>query len=103
MEELVAAIEQAAHDTAVHLTADLRQRANAAGWHPEVAANLHVSYDGNSFKAHVHPDYADAAHVLEYGSENTRPTAVLRKFSQETHNSSRVMAHNVHHHAGGLL
>lgn len=103
MENIIAAIEQAAHDSAVHLTADLRERALAAGWHPEVATNLHVSYDGESFKAHVHPDYADAAHVHEYGDENKRPTAVLRKFAKETHNSGRVMAHNLSRHVGGLL
>lgn len=84
------------------MTVDLRHRALEAGWHPEVASNLHVTFDGKNFNSHVHPDYADRAFEHEFGTENKRGTAVLRKFASQHHDGERAFLLNLHSHMKGL-
>jgi len=103
VEEVISAIENAAHDAANYMTVDLRNRAHAAGWDHEVANNLHVLYADGKFSTHVPPKYSDRAHLHEYGSEGVRPTAVLRKFANEHSDGERAFAMNIHHHLKGVL
>jgi len=84
------------------MTVDLRHRAMEAGWHPEVVDNLHVKFDGKQFTSHVHPDYAERAFEHEFGTEEKRGTAVLRKFSSNHHDGERSFVLNFHKHIGGL-
>jgi hypothetical protein len=81
VKQLKAAVNKAKEDTAVYMTAELRRNALSSGWHPEVVANMSVVHDNGSYKVTVHPDYTDRAFVHEYGNENSSPTAVIRKYS----------------------
>ncbi len=88
-------------DTAVAMTMELRQEALNAGWHPEVVSNMHVSHEANGYKVNIHPDYADRAHVHEYGTEGVRPTAVIRKYNRPEAGSEAFMRSLKHHAKDG--
>jgi hypothetical protein len=77
------ALQKSTGDTAISLTNKLRQSALEHGWDKTVVSNMHVLHDNGSFNVHVHPEYKDKAFVHEYGNESTRPTAVIRKFSNQ--------------------
>jgi hypothetical protein len=77
------AIQKSTGDVASSLTTKLRESALEHGWDRDVVANLHVVHNNGSFDVHVHPDYKDRAFVHEYGNESVRPTAVIRKFSNQ--------------------
>jgi hypothetical protein len=102
VEAVIEALEKAAHNAASYMTTDLRHRALEAGWHPEVAGNLNVTFDGKSFTAHVHPDYKERAFEHEFGSETQRGTAVLRKFANQHADGERSFMLNFHNHMRGL-
>jgi hypothetical protein len=77
------AIQKSTGDVASSLTDKLRQSALAHGWSKDVVANMHVVHANDEFNVQVHPDYKDRAFVHEYGSESSRPTAVIRKFNNQ--------------------
>jgi glucose/arabinose dehydrogenase len=83
VKKLLEATQKAKQDTARYMTAQLRKQAVHSGWDPEVASTLHVAHEGGKFTAKVHPDYADRAFVHEYGDENVKPTAAIRKFMND--------------------
>lgn len=103
MEEIFSAINAAAEDAANYMTVDLRNRAHAAGWDHDVAEALHVQYADGKFSTHVSSEYADRAHLHEYGSEHIRPTGVMRKFANEHSDGHRAFALNLHRHVGKVL
>jgi hypothetical protein len=78
------ASHKAAQDTASFMTHQLRQSALQHGWDKDVAENTHVEYGSGKFTVKVHPDYSSRAFVHEYGSETQRPTAVIRKYVNDT-------------------
>ncbi len=85
------------------MTADLRGHAYHNGWHPDVINNTHVTYDGKSFSTVVHPDHHEAALNHEYGTETSRPTAVIRKYGNDTSQAERAMLTSLARQIGGLL
>jgi len=72
------------------MTADLRSHALEAGWHPDVVAHMHVEHNNGEFSVKVHPDYHSRAFTHEYGDETARPTAVIRKYSNNNGHTSQV-------------
>jgi len=87
LEDTLKHLQNAAHEAAGHMTADLRNSALEHGWHPDVVANMSVRFDKNEFKVHVHPDFEARAQAHEYGTQDSRPTAVIRNF--DANNSHR--------------
>ena len=83
------------------MTERLRSSALSHGWDPSVVSNMEGRPSGNSFHVHVHPDYAQRAHVLEFGSEGSRPTAAIRKFSNDSKSLQGMVVHNINHVYGG--
>lgn len=83
MKKLLEATQKAKQDTARYMTAQLRKQAAQSGWDPEVASTLNIAHEGGKFTAKVHPDHADRAFVHEYGDENVKPTAAIRKFMND--------------------
>lgn len=84
------------------MTQDLRSRAIQAGWDPEVASSLDVTFNGKQFTSNVHPDFIEQAFEYEVGSEDTRATAVLRKFVAEHAEGERAFADNFSDQIRGL-
>lgn len=84
----IASIRKATHkasqDTAAFMTHQLRMSALQHGWDKDVVANTHVEYADKKFTVKIHPDYSARAFEHEYGSEVKRPTAVVRKYMNNT-------------------
>ena len=85
MKHVLNAFPQAAAETARSMTYELRQSALDHGWHPEIVNNLFVVHTGHEFKVHIPKQHSKSVHDLEYGTESTPPTAVLRKFNNRPH------------------
>lgn len=83
MKKLIEATQKAKQDTARYMTAQLRNHAIQNGWDADVADTLQVTHENGKFVAKVHPDYSDRAFVHEYGDENVKPTATIRKFMND--------------------
>lgn len=103
MKKLKSAVEHAAHAAASQMTSDIRQSALEHNWHPDVVRNMHIKYDNGSFGVHVHPDYEDRAFMHEFGTETSRPTAVIRKYEGQHSNSSSTFVKSFMEHLGGKL
>lgn len=92
--------EKAAYDTAAFMTADLRERALSSGWHPDVVNNMHVEFGDEGFKVNIHEDHQEKAWIHEYGSESSRPTALLRKYANDHSDAKSMFMNNVAYHGG---
>jgi len=79
-----------ANQTSLLMTSDLRQSAMDNGWGAEVASNTHVMYDGKSYLIDVRSDLESQAMDLEYGTPSTRPTAAIRKYSNNTQDAENA-------------
>jgi hypothetical protein len=94
--------EAAAKDTTAALTDELRQSALEHGWEPKVANALHVIHGDEGFIVHVDEEHSDRAFVYEYGNEQNRPTAVVRKFQNKPKKALSGYADLLEHHARKL-
>jgi hypothetical protein len=101
VKKLLEATQKAAKSTAGFMTMQLRQSALQHGWDSDVVAHLHVVHEDGKFKTHVEPEYADRAWVHEYGTEHIRPTAVLRKYSNNPKVAKEALWHSISHHYEG--
>ena len=96
------ALEQAIPGTEATLTEKLRQSAIAHGWHPDVVAHMNVQHKDGAFHAVIAPEYSDRAFVHEFGDESSRPTAVLRKFGNDTNAIHQTYMDKVNEQYGRL-
>lgn len=103
MKRYVEAAHKAAHDTARYMTADIRHSALEHGWHPDVVSNTKVHYEEGKFNVKVHNGYGDDAFRHEFGDEENRPTAVVRKYANNTHQAQRAFLMSAWKHLGGKL
>lgn len=85
-------IQNLSHQTAKELTSELRERASANGWDKEVVDNMHVEYTDKKMKVNIHPDYAERAFKHEFGTETTRPSAVIRKLGNDRNAGKLVIS-----------
>lgn len=96
------AISKAASDTARYMTADIRRSARQHGWADHEISAISVSYDGKAFNASLEGEHASAAWDREYGTETQRPTAVLRKYSNNPGKAEAVFMKQLSKHLGRL-
>ena len=101
IQRLKQAKQQAMSGAAQTMTERLRSSALSHGWPNDVVSHMDVRQADKGFQVHVHPDYAKRAHVLEYGSESSRPTAAIRKFSNDTKAVHGAVIANIEHVYGG--
>jgi hypothetical protein len=94
-------IADAVKSTEGTLTQQLRDSASKNGWHPEIVNGLRVAHDGEKYSVVVNPEHADRAFVHEYGDETNKPTAVIRKFSDDTANIHSVYLSHLNDHYRG--
>lgn len=87
---IVEAGRKAAVTTATYMTADVRHSAMKQGWDIETASNTNIMYDGTEVKVHIDAGFESQAMDLEYGTESSRPTAVLRKYGNRTQDAEKV-------------
>jgi hypothetical protein len=86
VKKLLEATQKATQDTARYMTSQLRSQAQQSGWDPEVASTLNVVHENGKFQAKIPSSHADRAFVHEYGNENIKPTAAIRKFMNNPKN-----------------
>lgn len=103
MKHVLNAIPQAAAEAARSMTYDLRESALEHGWHPAVANSIRVLHTGTEFKVHVPAKYAAEAHKYEYGTEDRRPTAVIRKFNNRPEIAEKAILGSLNRITKGLL
>lgn len=102
MKHFVEAIKRAAADTAAYMTFDVRQSARNHGWEPHEVSALRVRHEEGKFQVHLEGPHAEAAHVKEYGTETQRPTAVARKYGNNSGKAGEIFAQRLNKHLGGL-
>ena len=90
MKHVLEAFPQAAAQTARSMTYTLRQSALDHGWDSKVASKLFVVHDGEKFRVHVPARYKSKVHDLEYGTQSTPPSAVIRKFNNRPEHMEKV-------------
>ena len=62
-------------------TDDLRAYARMAGWPPEVANSLYVTYDDGDYDWDCEPEsYKLQAEDIEYGTQSTQMNPAIRRF-----------------------
>lgn len=94
MNDFLEGIKKASEMTAISMTGRLRKTAYENGWDPSITRNMQVDFDeeegfGVSFASEV----ADSAMNMEYGTEEIRPTAAIRKYNNSKHAEQAFMTH----------
>jgi len=84
IDKLEDAAKKAAYDVAEFITQDLQSNATQHGWDGDSVRKTRVVYTGNSFDLSIEPDAEHKVMNLEYGTEVMPPTAVFRKYSNNT-------------------
>lgn len=103
MKRILEVKDKAAADTARFMQREIRRSAKEHGWDPSVVKNTFVKYEDNAFKVHVTPEYADKAFVHEFGDENNQPTAVIRKYNNNSGKAEKALLKSIYAHLGGKL
>jgi hypothetical protein len=103
MKHVLKHFPQAAAEAARSMTYDLRNSAIEHGWNPEIANSLRVTHTGSAFKVHVPKKHRKTVHELEYGTESSRPTAVLRKFNNRPEYMEKAFMKSMSRLTGGKL
>jgi hypothetical protein len=92
MKQLFDALDSATDLTARKLTAGLRRTAIRSGWDSEVVRNLSVAYSDGRFDVSIPEQYKEKAMDFEYGNQERRPTAVIRKLKHSNRDSSEFLS-----------
>ena len=79
-EILEAAGKQGAVFEAGQLSAELQQYARAAGWPENICTQLRIRQEDGEYIASFASSIADQVNDLEYGTQTTPPSPVIRTF-----------------------
>jgi hypothetical protein len=101
VKHILEAIDRAAQDAAAYMTFDVRRSARSHGWSPEEASSLRVRYSDNDFGIHAEGSHAEKALTKEFGTESSRPTAVMRKYGNNPGKSEAIFMRQLNKHIGG--
>lgn len=103
MKHLKEALQKAAEDTAAYMTFDVRRSARSHGWNKDESSSLRVRYNSDGFHIHAEGDHSEAALTKEFGTEEQRPTAVMRKYGNNPGKASEVFLRQLDKHLGGTF
>jgi hypothetical protein len=103
MKHVIAAVSKAKQDMAAHMTVHLRESALNHGWSPEVVSSMEVHHGKDGYQVTVPDEHKDQFMTHEYGSETVRPTAVVRKFFNDTNASQSFFVKRMNEHLGGKV
>jgi len=78
------ALQSAVRQVASHATAQLRSNAVQDGWDASTVSGLEVAVVGQEAKVIVNDDFAAKAFDHEFGNQNHRPKATIRKASSDS-------------------
>jgi hypothetical protein len=103
IDKLADAGKHAALDTAVFITRDLKASATQHGWDKESVSKTRVTYTPKGYALSVEPEAEQNVMRLEYGTERVAPTAVIRKYSNNTAAAERFFIKSLESHLGAKL
>lgn len=90
MNDYLKAVRRAANQTTAFATAEVRQRALSAGWDEDVAEGTAIQFTNKGFSSNVEQSVQDRAFVAEFGNEEQLPTAVLRKYDNDSETTQEM-------------
>lgn len=96
-------LKQAAKETSLVMTAQLRDECIASGWSEKVANRIRVVYKGNKFVVDIPDSVKSEADNLEYGTPTSQPTAAIRRFGNRLEDSEKFLLRRAKQLAGGAL
>lgn len=80
MKSLEDAAKEAAQDAAAFATSNLRGRAVDHGLNVNAAMGTNVEFGDSGFNVSIIDEHKASVMDLEYGTEDTPPAAIIRKF-----------------------
>ena len=95
--------DQAITSSETELTSILRDHLLANGWPYEAALSVSIVYTGERFDYKFEGASAKEAETLEFGSEETRPTAAVRGFLNKTSVIEQVYMAQLERQLGDLV
>lgn len=97
------ALNKSAHETARYMSTHLQNEARAAGWPDHVVKGMRVRHHDGEFKISANPKHSKEIHDLEYGTTDSRPTAAMRRFSNNTAEAEEFFVGRMLDNLGGQL
>jgi hypothetical protein len=98
----IQAVHASANATAEFLTAQIHAEAQKNEWGNSATA-AQVKFTGKGFAVEVPEDEQDNVDRLEYGTETTRPSAVIRRVGNRTQDAEKYFTGYVWHTLGKSL
>jgi hypothetical protein len=95
--------DQAITSSEIELTSILRDHLLASGWTYEAALSVSIVYTGERFDYKFEGASTQEAETLEFGSEEMRPTAAVRKFLNKTNVIEQVYVAQLERQLGELV
>jgi hypothetical protein len=96
-------LDKSSHETAKYLSSHLRNEATAAGWPDHIVSGMKVHYHEGEFKIAANKKHTKEINDLEYGTQDSRPTAAMRRFSNDTSEAEEFLVGRMLKHMGGEL
>jgi hypothetical protein len=88
------AVKEAAELASYNMTARLRKSAYENGWSSDLTHNTVVTYtQEEGFGVVFDESVRQSAMDMEYGTEEIRPTAAIRKYQNSSHAEQSFMRH----------
>jgi hypothetical protein len=98
----IKAVHTSAHATADFLTTQIHAEAQKSEWGNSATA-AQVKFTGKGFAVEVPEEHQDNVDRLEYGTETTRPSAVIRRVGNRTQEAEKYFSGHVWHTLGKSL
>lgn len=89
------ALKAAGTETAQFMTSQVREDLLSEGLDSRMVKRVHFRFAGNKFELKMPDKVKKAVDTLEYGSSNTPPSAVLRKFANRTQEAEKLFTQRV--------
>lgn len=102
-DELEQAVAQAVHSASRRMTAKVRREAFSAGWPAHVSRHLSVRHSGGGFSVTYPEHLSEKVEALEYGTQSTAPSAVIRRFENRTPERDREVLDALERSMRGVL
>lgn len=103
VDKLEDAARNAAYDMAQFITRDIQASATQHGWGKDAVNSTRVVYTGSSYALDIKPEVEQDVMRLEYGTERVAPTAVIRKYSNNTAKAERLFIKSMEKQLGVQL
>jgi hypothetical protein len=97
------ALNKSAQETARYMSTHLQNEARAAGWPDHIVNGMKVQHHDGEFKISANSKHSKEIKNLEYGTPDSRPTAAMRRFSNNTAEAEEFFVGRMLDNLGGQL